>query len=155
MKKVIGFSLIAVLLLCTVIGVPSSTGASSPAENTFSLVSDPDPIADSQGDNPYILQSEIIFSPVEDDLTSRELGIMRLREAGCSDFTIGCFSDEDLELLSTATSVITCTSYFTEVFDEESGESSLVAISYEDFLQLEQQDVIEEEETLPILIPFN
>lgn len=151
MKRTVCFQIAIVLLIFAVIGIPSAAIASAPAENVFSPVSDNDSIDASQNDSPFVLQSEIIFNPVKDAASDRDLGVMRLREAGCSEFTIGCFSDEELELLSTAKKVIITTAYFAEVCDESSGESNMVNISYEDFLQLEQQDIIEEEE-LPVLI---
>lgn len=152
MKKAICFSLMVAMLFCSAAIMPSSASAVSAEENTFSLPAESDPAAALQNDNPYAVQSEITFSPVRNAPSSRELGIMKLREAGCSDFTIESFSDEELELLSTATKVITSTLYFAEIYDEESGETSMVGISCEDFQRLEEQDVVEEEE-IPVLIP--
>lgn len=139
MKKFFCFSLMVAMLLCAVMVMPSS-GSNAAEEADFSLVPDSDPMADLQNNNPYAIQSEITFTPVRNAPSARELGIMRLREAGCSDFTIECFSDEDLEILSTATKVLISTSYFAETIDEESGESSMAGVSYEDFMRLEEQD---------------
>lgn len=152
MKKIICLTMLAALLICTAIGMPSSASSELTPESTISLVPDSDPEAPEQSDNPYAEQSEITFNPDESAASARELGIMRLREAGCSDFTISCFSDEELEMLASATKALVFTSYFTEVYDEESDEASLVAVSYEDFAQFEQEDANEEEE-IPVLIP--
>ena len=153
MKKIFSFLLAAAMIVSAIAAVPSNASAYSQDEPTFYLVPESDTAFPEQSETPFVIQDEIIFSPVRSAPSGRELGIMKLREAGCSDFSIESFSDEELEQLSTATKVIISTSYFAEVYDADSGEASLVNISYDNFIELEQQDILEDEEELPILLP--
>lgn len=153
MKKLFSFLLAAAMIVSAIAAVPSNASANSPDEPAFYSVPESDSAFPEQSENPFALQDEITFSPVRRAPSSRELGIMRLREAGCSDFSIESFSDEELEQLSAAKKVIISTSYFAEVYDADSGEASLVNISYDNFIELEQEDVLEDEEELPILLP--
>ena len=153
MKKIFSFLLAAAMIVSAIAAVPSNASAYSQDEPTFYLVPESDPAFPEQSETPFVIPDVIIFSPVGSAPSGRELGIMKLREAGCSDFSIESFSDEELEQLSTATKVIISTSYFAEVYDADSGEASLVNISYDNFIELGQQDILEDEEELPILLP--
>ena len=155
MKKLFSFLLAAAMIVSVIAAVPSNASANSPDDPAFYSVPESDPAFPEQSETPFVLQDEITFSPVRSTPSSRELGIMRLREAGCSEFSIESFSDEELEQLSEAKKVIISTSYFAEVYDEDDGEASLINISYDNFIELEQQDVLEDDEQLPILLPSN
>ncbi len=152
MKKLFSLLLTAAMIVSTLVAVPSGASASSPEEPTLYSVPEYDPAFPEQSETPFAIQEEVTFSPVRSAPSSRELGIMRLREAGCSDFTIESFSDEELEQFSEAKKVIIITSYYAEVYDADADEASLINVSYDNFIELEQQDALEEEE-LPILLP--
>lgn len=147
MRKHICFVLSAVMLLCAVVGASPAITADSESEGAIYQMPDAD-----VNDNPYAQQYEIVFAPVRGTFSEEEIGLMHLRASKMPDYIIDSFTDEEIAEFAKATKAVISVSYYTETFDEVSGESSMVNISYEDFQQLELVDAGEEEYYLPALI---